>query len=123
MGSSSLSFQNPARRNMPQDTDTVEVQEKVIRIVAAKGTTRIIEYEVNDADGPGFIPNWFIGVVLLLRDEIEDDEKIVIHEGVIKIVKKTPIDKFLEWVKSLKWNIGEVTPGYDLSCDRPVKPS
>ncbi len=84
----------------------IEMRQKALTIVAAKGTTKIIEYEVGETDGPGYIPNWFIGVILLLRDEIEEDEKIVAHNGVIKIVKKTPVDRFLDWIKDLKRGSG-----------------
>lgn len=71
--------------------DTVEIKSDVIRIVAAKGTTRVIEYEMKDPEEPGSVPNWFPGVILLLRDEIQDDEKIVVEDKVVKIVKKTTI--------------------------------
>lgn len=79
--------------------DTVEIKSDVIRIVAAKGATRLIEYEMKDPEEPGSVPGWFPGVILLLRDEIQDDEKIVVQDKVIKIVKKTPIDRFLDWVR------------------------
>ncbi len=102
------------------ETGGIEIQEKAIRIVAAKGTTKIIEYEESGTDGPGSIPNWFIGVILLLRDEIEEDEKIVIHDGVIRIVKKTPVDRFLDRVKGLKRGSGGELHSYQ-SPMPPVK--
>jgi hypothetical protein len=98
----------------------IEMQQKALTIVAAKGTTKIIEYEVSDTDGPGSIPNWFIGVILLLRDEIEEDEKIVVHNGVIKIVKKTPVDRFLDWIKDLKRGSGGELNSYGSSMP-PVR--
>jgi len=93
----------------------IEMRQKALTIVAAKGTTKVIEYEVSDTDGPGSIPNWFIGVILLLRDEIGDDEKIVVHNGVIKIAKKTTVDRFLDWIKDLKRGSGGELPSYNTS--------
>ncbi len=84
---------------MPVNKDTVEIKPDVIKIVAAKGTARVIEYEMKDPEEPGNVPNWFPGVILLLRDEINDDEKIVVQDKIIKIIKKTTIDRFLDWVK------------------------
>jgi len=79
--------------------DTIEIKSDVIRIIAEKGDARVIEYEMKDPEEPGNVPNWFPGVILLLRDEIQDDEKIVVQDKVIKIVKKTPVDRFLDWVR------------------------
>jgi hypothetical protein len=47
---------------------------------------------------PGNIFKWFPAVILLLKDEFRNDEKMVVQDGVIKIVNKTSIDKFLEWM-------------------------
>ena len=71
----------------------------MIKIAAGKGPSKVAEYTVREYPEPGSIPNWFMGVIFLLKDEIQSDEKIVIHEGVIKIVKKTAIDKLVDWVK------------------------
>ena len=84
---------------MPENKDTVVVRERVIKIVAGKGSSKIAEYAVREYPEPGSIPNWFMGVIFLLKDEIQPDEKIVIHEGVIQIAKKTAIDKLVDWVK------------------------
>ncbi|MBI2413906.1 MAG: hypothetical protein HYV24_11950 [Deltaproteobacteria bacterium] len=73
-----------------------------IRIVAAGRSSKVVEYEVREFSEPGSIPNWFMGVVLLLRDEIQEDEKIVVHDKIIKIVKKTPLDRLVDWVRRFK---------------------
>lgn len=73
-----------------------------IRIVAARRSSKVVEYEVREFSEPGSIPNWFMGVVLLLRDEIQEDEKIVVHDKVIRIVKKTPLDRLVDWVRRFK---------------------
>lgn len=73
-----------------------------LRIVAARGSSKVVEYEVRESAEPGSIPNWFMGVVLLLRDEIQEDEKIVVHDKIIKIVKKSPLDKLVDWVRRVK---------------------
>ena len=83
---------------MPENKDANVVREQVLKIAAGKGPSRVAEYTVREYPEPGSIPNWFMGVIFLLKDEIQPDEKIVIHEGVIKIVKKTAIDKLVEWV-------------------------
>lgn len=74
----------------------------VLKIAAGRGPHRVAEYTVREYPEPGSIPNWFMGVIFLLKDEIQPDEKIVIHDGVIKIAKKTAIDKFVEWVRGSK---------------------
>ena len=85
-------------------------QAEVLRIVAAKGNARVQEYDVRENAEPGSVPNWFLGVILLLRDEIQEDEKIVVHDGIIRIVKKTSIDKFLDWVKGIRSTQGADEP-------------
>lgn len=87
---------------MPEDKDTSAAREQVIRIAAGTGPSRAMEYTVREYPEPGSIPNWFMGVVFLLKDEIQPDEKIVIQGGVIKIAKKTAIDKFVDWVRGSK---------------------
>ncbi len=72
-----------------------ESREDLVHALNAKGLYRP-RLPVRE---PGNIPGWFQGLILLLRDEIRNDEKIVIQNGIIKIADKTPIDKFLEWVK------------------------
>ncbi len=71
---------------------------KAAMIAAARGTVRGFEYETIGSGSPGDIPNWLIGVIFLIRDEIEDCEKIVIEDGVIKIVRKTSIERFMDWI-------------------------
>jgi hypothetical protein len=87
---------------MPENKDMNAVREQVLKIVASKGTFKAVEYTVREYPEPGSIPNWFMGVILLLKDEIQPDEKIVIHDGIISIAKKTAIDKLVEWVKGSK---------------------
>lgn len=87
---------------MPEDKDTSAVREQVLKIAAGRGPAKVAEYTVRDYPEPGSIPNWFMGVIFLLKDEIQPDEKIVIQDGVIKIAKKTTIDKFVDWVKGSK---------------------
>ncbi|MBI5642272.1 MAG: hypothetical protein HY954_02230 [Deltaproteobacteria bacterium] len=90
----------------------VRVKEEVIKIAAARGPNRVVEYEVREFAEPGSIPSWFPSVILLLRDEIQEDEKIIVQDKVIRIVKKTPIDRFFEWVKGRKpQNSGEADNG------------
>lgn len=84
---------------MPEDKNTSAVREQVIKIAAGRGPARVVEYTVREYPEPGSIPNWFMGVIFLLKDEIQSDEKIVIQDGVIKIAKKTALDKFVDWVK------------------------
>jgi hypothetical protein len=86
--------------------DTVEIKSDVIRIIAEKSAARVIEFEMKDPDEPGNVPNWFPGVILLLRDEIQDDEKIVVQNRVIKIVKKSPVDRVLDWIKGRRSSEG-----------------
>jgi len=83
---------------MPENKETSAATENVLKIAAGRGPSRFAEYTVREYPEPGSIPNWFMGVIFLLKDEIQSDEKIVIQDGVIKIVKKTAIDKFVEWV-------------------------
>lgn len=87
---------------MPENKETSAVTEQVLKITAGKGPSKVPEYTVREYPEPGSIPNWFMGVIFLLKDEIQPDEKIVIQDGVIKIAKKTAIDKFVEWVKGTK---------------------
>lgn len=87
---------------MPENKETSAATENVLKIAAGRGPSRVAEYTVREYPEPGSIPNWFMGVIFLLKNEIEPDEKIVIQDGVIKIVKKTAIDKFVEWVKRSK---------------------
>lgn len=87
---------------MPDNKNVERIRAEVIKIVAARKSTDIIEYEVRDFAEPGSVPNWFLGVILLLRDEIQEDEKIVVQNRIIKIVKKTAMDKFLDWVRGLR---------------------
>lgn len=87
---------------MPEDKDTQAAGERVIKIAAGKGPARVLEYTVREYPEPGSIPNWFMGVIFLLKDEIQPDEKIVIQDGVIKIAKKTALDKLVDWVKRSK---------------------
>lgn len=87
---------------MPENKETSAATENVLKIAAGKGPSRVAEYTVREYPEPGSIPNWFMGVIFLLKNEIEPDEKIVIQDGVIKIAKKTAIDKFVEWVRRSK---------------------
>lgn len=87
---------------MPENMDANAVREQVLKIAAGKVPSKIAEYTVREYSEPGSIPNWFMGVIFLLKDEIQPDEKIVIHDGVIKIVKKTAVDRLIEWVRGAK---------------------
>lgn len=87
---------------MPEDKNTSAVREQVLKIVAGRGPAKVVEYTVREYPEPGSIPNWFMGVIFLLKDEIQPDEKIAIQDGVIKIVKKTAIDRFVDWVRRSK---------------------
>lgn len=87
---------------MPEDRNSSAVRDEVLRIAAGRGPARFAEYTVREYPEPGSIPNWFMGVIFLLKDEIGPDEKIVIQEGVIKIARKTAIDKLLDWVRRQK---------------------
>ncbi len=97
--------------------DAIEMRPGAIRIVAAKGGMCVIEYEVRETEEPGSVPNWFPGVILLLRDEIEDDEKIIVEAGIIRIAKKTAMDRFLDWVRGRR-GAGQ-GPGNAQGADRP----
>jgi hypothetical protein len=87
---------------MPENKDMSAAREQALKIAAGKGPTKAVEYTVREYPEPGSIPNWFMGVIFLLKDEIQPDEKIVIQEGIIKIVKKTAIDRLVDWVKGSK---------------------
>jgi len=87
---------------MTENMDASTVREQVLKIAAGKGPLKVAEYTVREYPEPGSIPNWFMGVIFLLKDEIQPDEKIVVHDGVIKIVKKTAVDRFIEWVRGAK---------------------
>lgn len=87
---------------MRRVSESDRMRAEVIRIVAARGNSRVLEYTVREFAEPGSIPNWFPGVLLLLKEEIQDDEKIVFHEGIIRIVKKTAMDRLVDWLRKKK---------------------
>lgn len=87
---------------MPENKEASAVREQVLKIAAGRGPSKVPEYTVREYPEPGSIPNWFMGVIFLLKDEIQPDEKIVIQDGVIQIAKKTAIDKLMDWVKGSK---------------------
>ena len=72
----------------------------VITATTVGRSTCMPSYETRKPTEKGDIPNHLLATILFLKKDLKPNEKIVIKNGIINVIEKSMLDRFIDKIKS-----------------------